>query len=303
MKKLDRRFLDASLVVESVLAEPPASPAAGVQYIVSATPTTKKAFEGHANAIAKYDGTAWDFFAPQVGDIEVFNKASNALQKWNGTAWVNEMGFATAGGYPEVLTVHYILGGKEKVYEKSSWGNMILQDGLFYVGTGFPDNSNEAWIETTLSNEINKYYYFSDENKIYTYKDDGSLEFQYSLPVGQLIFNNLDKRFYRYNGTSLDCLTSLPVIEKHTLTATDITNQYFPLSNPIFLPKLLEMSIFFNGVLLNDWEPHVHIIIPSSYSYPSFHYQLLQYANGTFPGEYKVGDVLTFMYEKGFNLF
>jgi len=39
----------------------PASPAAGDRYIVSGSPTTGGAFDGHAWAIAEYDGSAWNF--------------------------------------------------------------------------------------------------------------------------------------------------------------------------------------------------------------------------------------------------
>ena len=95
MNRLDRRFLNVGLVVESVLSEPPETMSAadvGKQYLVSATPTDNSAFDEHANDIAvctayESNEATWEFTEAEVGGLEVINKATGAILKWNGTAW------------------------------------------------------------------------------------------------------------------------------------------------------------------------------------------------------------------------
>ena len=95
MNRLDRRFLNVGLVVESMLSEPPETMSAadvGKQYLVSATPTDNSAFLSHGNNIAvctayENNEATWNFTEAEVGGLEVINKATGAILKWNGTAW------------------------------------------------------------------------------------------------------------------------------------------------------------------------------------------------------------------------
>lgn len=62
------RMLDCLIqgtVIDRDLATPPGSPAAGNTYIVAASPTG--AWSGHATHIARYSGTAWEFYTPKAG--------------------------------------------------------------------------------------------------------------------------------------------------------------------------------------------------------------------------------------------
>ena len=86
MKKLDRRFINISLVVEKIANAPDANPTAGIQYIVGAAGTG--AFNAQVEGtIAQYNGTAWDFTTPSIEGMEVLNKETGDILKWNGTSW------------------------------------------------------------------------------------------------------------------------------------------------------------------------------------------------------------------------
>jgi hypothetical protein len=86
------RILDA-LVQLSVLearAAPPASPAAGLRYLVTATATGEWA--GWEGSIALRDDTAWRRLIPQKGWL-LFNVAASQIQSFDGAEWIPfEMG-------------------------------------------------------------------------------------------------------------------------------------------------------------------------------------------------------------------
>lgn len=82
------RMLDCLIqgrVADRDLATPPGSPAAGDTYIVASSPTSTWA--GHATHIARYSGTAWEFFTPKAGwEMWVVDEAVKI--RFNGSAWV-----------------------------------------------------------------------------------------------------------------------------------------------------------------------------------------------------------------------
>ena len=84
MQKLDRRFLKVSVVVKGVVAEAPANPTVGDQYISSS------ASWGGVNHLMYYNGTAWEATSPSTDMLEVFNSVTGEYLRFNGTAWVRE---------------------------------------------------------------------------------------------------------------------------------------------------------------------------------------------------------------------
>ena len=89
MQKLDRRFLKVSVVVKGIVAEAPAEPAVGDQYISSS------AAWGGENYLMYYNGTAWEATAPSTDMLEVFNSATGEYLRFNGTAWVSVASIAS----------------------------------------------------------------------------------------------------------------------------------------------------------------------------------------------------------------
>lgn len=53
------------VVIDRDLATPPGSPSAGDAYIVAASPTG--AWTGHAGKLARWSGSAWEFYTPKAG--------------------------------------------------------------------------------------------------------------------------------------------------------------------------------------------------------------------------------------------
>lgn len=91
------RVLDAvvQLVVETFDAiTPPATPAIGAAFGLGSVP--ELAWAGQANAIAVWNGTAWDFVHPSVGWV-AWNKDEDAQRRFTGTDWV------AFGGTPGAL--------------------------------------------------------------------------------------------------------------------------------------------------------------------------------------------------------
>lgn len=76
-------------VLDRDLATPPASPVAGVRYIVAASPTG--AWDGKASQIAAWDGAAWLFHTPEPGWL-AFVVDENGLVVWTGSAWQPTVG-------------------------------------------------------------------------------------------------------------------------------------------------------------------------------------------------------------------
>ena len=83
---IDRRFLDANLVVNDIANSPEESPINGTQYIVGLNPSG--AFAGAvAGSIARYDDSVWSFTQPNSQNLEVVNAATGELLKYDGSAW------------------------------------------------------------------------------------------------------------------------------------------------------------------------------------------------------------------------
>ena len=77
--------LDWQNSVKDELADPPGSPAEDDRYIVIATATGD--WVGHENDIAEWNGTAWDFFTPNLY-WTVSIEDEGRQKTWNGTDWV-----------------------------------------------------------------------------------------------------------------------------------------------------------------------------------------------------------------------
>lgn len=72
-------------IADRDLTAAPGSPAAGDTYIVAAAPTGT--WTGHATHIARYSGSAWEYFTPKAG-WEMWVVDENSKVRFNGTAWV-----------------------------------------------------------------------------------------------------------------------------------------------------------------------------------------------------------------------
>jgi len=75
-----------------VADDAPDSPNAGDRYIVSGSPTSGGAYDGHAWEIAEYDGSAWNFTATSdITDgtsLVLTGPAENPTYRFNGSEWV-----------------------------------------------------------------------------------------------------------------------------------------------------------------------------------------------------------------------
>lgn len=67
------------------LNDPPGTPAEGDRYLVDTAPTG--AWVGHAEEIAEWDGSAWEFFAPNDG-WSIFIEDIDLLEVYNAGSWV-----------------------------------------------------------------------------------------------------------------------------------------------------------------------------------------------------------------------
>ncbi len=80
--------------VLSVQSAPPGTAIAGMRYIVGAVASGE--FEGHANHIARYDGTAWKFDVPEAG-WRLYDKGADEHKYFTGSAWATWPPSGTGG--------------------------------------------------------------------------------------------------------------------------------------------------------------------------------------------------------------
>lgn len=93
-------------VISATLATPPGSPSSGDPYIVAASPTG--AWSGHANAIARWSGSVWEFQTPGLGR-SVYVEAISFTLRWDGSNWVNPN--TTGAGSLTIATPPGLRGG------------------------------------------------------------------------------------------------------------------------------------------------------------------------------------------------
>lgn len=89
-------ILDAvvqAAVADRDLTAPPVSPAEGQRWIVK--PTATGDWAGHNNAVALWDGGAWNFYVPKAGWL-VYVLDEGALVTWSGSAWINAVAAPTS---------------------------------------------------------------------------------------------------------------------------------------------------------------------------------------------------------------
>lgn len=93
------------LSVTSITSTPPATPVAGMVYIVGTSPSG--AWAGQAGTVAAYYATGWLFVAPATG-VRAWNVSTATYWRYSGSAWVEEPmagdlfgpGGAVAGAVP-----------------------------------------------------------------------------------------------------------------------------------------------------------------------------------------------------------
>jgi|GEM_PF-2624753 len=78
-------------VLDRDLSTPPGSPSEGQRWIVGASPTG--AWAGHADHIAAWKDSAWQFSVPKTGWL-AYVVDENSLLAWDGSAWVAAIEFA-----------------------------------------------------------------------------------------------------------------------------------------------------------------------------------------------------------------
>lgn len=112
-------------VINSTLADPPATPAQGDRYIVAASPTG--AWAGQAGKIAVYYGTTWYFYTPKNGWS--VRCAVKGRLDYNGTAWVliltdapsNGLAYGRKDGNWVALVEEAPMDGNKYVRQGGAW--------------------------------------------------------------------------------------------------------------------------------------------------------------------------------------
>lgn len=117
------RSLDALVqgFVLGILASPPGSPSSGDSYIVSNGGSG--AFNGQDGKIARYDGSAWEFYPAKDG-WRVFNQSDNAYYRRAGGAWQQDTAEAATGSTLAVRTPN----GQINVANPTSGAHTVNRD-------------------------------------------------------------------------------------------------------------------------------------------------------------------------------
>ena len=74
--------------VSAIVSAPAGGEVKGTRYLVGAAPSGE--FAGHANEIAWYDGSTWNFdFNTRPNGLKVYNQDDDSYWMWNGATWTN----------------------------------------------------------------------------------------------------------------------------------------------------------------------------------------------------------------------
>ena len=241
---LDRRFVSISLVVLGVANEPAANPANGTQYIVGSTPAG--AFAGASpNSIALFDGTAWKFITPKIGEPEVLNSATGEFLTWNGSAWSVVLTINRNSHTPPVLAV---IPTGTSLPASASAGDTFFKtdDAKLYTAT-----AADTWDNGTATTNASRYA-SSTDHKIYT--SDGSAAASENVSEGGFFLNKEDNCLYVYNGSIFikiggNSEAAVQVAtELHSLTAAEVSAKTFTLTNSVKSGEESNILLFVSGV-------------------------------------------------------
>ena len=242
MKMLDRRFLNVSLSVLAVANEPAADPYVGAQYIVGPDPAGVFA-DAAPNSIARYNGSAWVFYAPRAGRLEVINVATGELLRWDGSAWKRVI---SLGGSHS--TAAAVIPTGQVLPENPAPGEKFLNtaDGKIYTA-----DDNGQWDNgTPLQQGVQ--YISSTDGKIYSADGEGTLV-EDTPADGSVIFNKNNGSLYAYDADQAAFLkvSSAPaehVTETHSLSAEEAAAKSFSLNHTVAQGQELNILCFVSGV-------------------------------------------------------
>jgi hypothetical protein len=128
-------------VKDQNLTTPPGSPVSGDRYIIPASPSG--AWVSQTGKIAEWNGSAWTFYAPQVG-WTCYVDDEQKVYSWNGSAWVRTGGALqtitagnglTGGGQSDTVTLTVGAGngitvGSTTVSAKAGKGIVVNSTGI-----------------------------------------------------------------------------------------------------------------------------------------------------------------------------
>ena len=226
MKLIDRRFLNISLAVLGIANEPAANPTAGSQYIVGSAGTG--AFSGVApNSIARFNGSAWEFITPKLGELEVLNLQTLEILRFDGSSW-DVIAALSAAPIPPVLA---IIPTGDTLPASAVSGDVFLNisDAKIYTAT-----DTDSWNDGILTADGDRYASLSDFK---VYQSDGQALSVSTIHDGAIFFNKQNNSLFVFDavsqsfvkaGASLEAFT-----EAHSITAAEAFAKSFSLTYSI----------------------------------------------------------------------
>jgi len=145
--------LSHETAVQAIQNNPPSAPVSDEFYIVGTAGTG--AWAGHNNAIAWWDGAAWQFQTPQTGETRLVETAGTGGENWhwNGTAWVkvanattgssSAASLFTVGDIKQSILTETQFIAELGVVEGRKW---VLADGRNVAGTRYATLTNSVTV-------------------------------------------------------------------------------------------------------------------------------------------------------------
>jgi hypothetical protein len=126
---------------------PPAAPAEGDRYLISALPAPTGAWAGKANKIAEWISGSWTFTDPAVGDAHYVD-AQSITVIWNGTDWI-PLSRQAKVSYQATAPLNPLSGDiwVDSSGVTTSGGKLVIK---YYDGTAWrTESGNRTWVQNT----------------------------------------------------------------------------------------------------------------------------------------------------------
>lgn len=246
MGSIDRRFLDLRVCIDGIVTTPDVTAAVGTQYLVAAASATGD-FAGHEDEVAYKTASGWKFYAPAVGQMELFNLADVKFYRYETDGTDSEwVGYDIGASRVLEAVVSLVTSGAGAPTGTPAAGDIYVdtENNKIYVATaeGWPAQGTDPTAGLRYASTTTKKILVV-RNGVFANEDVGDTI---------MFVNKADNNIYAYDADTADFvnLTSIednPDYKRHQVTEVVSLNATAISSKEVTLSKL---AVLADGVAL-----------------------------------------------------